>query len=284
MNIILVKQSEVADGYFSFQKNDERFLHIKKVLRLGVGELFKAGIVNGAKGTARLTAFDDECLTARFLTLQDSADDETYAPLPPINLILGFPRPIQLRRILRDVAGLGIEALYLIGTELGEKSYRNAALADEGAIEKLLIDGLSQAGQTHIPQVHRSESLRGFFARHGGKMGQGDIKAVLDVPTKGGCDKQKSCHAPHGVSTACPACGLSQLPLSHLSWDGKTPLWLAIGSERGWSFNERVLFTEHAFFSYTMGKRILRTETAVTAALAVCLALSRLWEKGMVAT
>ncbi|WP_330997246.1 16S rRNA (uracil(1498)-N(3))-methyltransferase [Treponema vincentii] len=32
------------------------------------------------------------------------------------------------------------------------------------------------------------------------------------------------------------------------------------------------------FTAYTMGRRILRTETAVTSAVAVCLALSGAWD------
>ena len=156
MNIILLREEELSDGSFSFAKTDERFLHIKKVLKLGAGSVFKAGIIDGEKGTAEITSFSDELLTARF-TVADKADggaDDSV--LPPIRLILGFPRPIQLRRILRDVAGLGIEALYLTGTELGEKSYLQADIAAETEIERLLIDGCSQAGDTHIPKVYRA--------------------------------------------------------------------------------------------------------------------------------
>lgn len=122
MNIILLRQEELLDGNFSLLKLMNAFTY-QKVLKLGAGAVFKAGIIDGEKGMAEITSFSDELLTARF-TVADKADggaDDSV--LPPIRLILGFPRPIQLRRILRDVAGLGIEALYLTGTELGEKSY-----------------------------------------------------------------------------------------------------------------------------------------------------------------
>ena len=66
-------------------------------------------------------------------------------------------------------------------------------------------------------------------------------------------------------------------PLTALQWNGTNPLWLAAGSERGWSTSERHLFTERHFTAYSMGERILRTETAVTAAVSVCLALSGIW-------
>ena len=43
MNIILLRQEELSDGNFSFAKTDERFLHIKKVLKLGAGGGIQGG-------------------------------------------------------------------------------------------------------------------------------------------------------------------------------------------------------------------------------------------------
>ena len=289
MNIILLRQEELSDGNFSFAKTDERFLHIKKVLKLGVGAVFKAGIIDGEKGTAEITSFSDELLTARF-TVSEQADDRADgSTLPPIRLILGFPRPIQLRRILRDVAGLGIEALYLTGTELGEKSYLKADIAAETEIERLLIDGCSQAGDTHIPKVYRAYSVRHFFDRYEDDIRPDHLRVVLDVPfqidqgsIEQNCMKQghigqdriEHAHSEQGDTLCIPV----MYPLPQLQWDGKQTLWLAVGNERGWSLNERLLFAKKQFTAYTMGQRILRTETAVTSAVAVCLALSGAWE------
>ena len=55
-------------------------------------------------------------------------------------------------------------------------------------------------------------------------------------------------------------------------------LTIAIGSERGWTQNEREAFFSEGFISYSMGKRILRTETALTSALSVLLANNGFWE------
>ena len=269
MNIILLRQEELSDGNFSFAKTDERFLHIKKVLKLGAGAVFKAGIIDGEKGTAEITSFSDELLTARF-TVSDKADGgDDVSVLPPIRLILGFPRPIQLRRILRDIAGLGIEALYLTGTELGEKSYLKADIAAETEIERLLIDGCSQAGDTHIPKVYRAYSVRHFFDRYEDDIRPDHLRAVLDVPFQ-----IEQAHSEQSDTLCIPA----MYPLPQLQWDRKQTLWLAVGNERGWSLNERLLFAKKQFTAYTMGQRILRTETAVTSAVAVCLALSGAWE------
>ena len=295
MNIILLRQEELSDGNFSFAKTDERFLHIKKVLKFGVGAVFKAGIIDGEKGTAEITSFSDELLTARFTVSEKADGGADDSVLPPIRLILGFPRPIQLRRILRDVAGLGIEALYLTGTELGEKSYLQADIAAETEIERLLIDGCSQAGDTHIPKVYRAYSVRHFFDQYEDDIRLDHLRAVLDVPfqieqgsqgSQGSIEQNRMkqgyigqnrighAHSEQGDTLCIPV----MYPLPQLQWDGKQTLWLAVGNERGWSLNERLLFAKKQFTAYTMGRRILRTETAVTSAVAVCLANSGAWD------
>lgn len=289
MNIILLREEELSAGNFSFAKTDERFLHIKKVLKLGAGAVFKAGIINGEKGTAEITSFSDELLTARLTVSEEAEGGDDVSALPPIRLILGFPRPIQLRRILRDVAGLGIEALYLTGTELGEKSYLQADIAAETEIERLLIDGCSQAGDTHIPKVYRAYSVRHFFDRYEDDIRPDHLRAVLDVPfqiEQGSIEQNRMkqgyigqnrighAHSEQGDTLCVPA----MYPLPQLQWDGRQTLWLAVGNERGWSLNERLLFAKKQFTAYTMGRKILRTETAVTSAVAVCLALSGAWD------
>lgn len=292
MNIILLRQEELSGGNFSFAKTDERFLHIKKVLKLGAGAVFKAGIIDGEKGTAEITSFSDELLTARFTVSEKTDGGADDSVLPPIKLILGFPRPIQLRRILRDVAGLGIEALYLTGTELGEKSYLKADIAAETEIERLLIDGCSQAGDTHIPKVYRAYSVRHFFDRYEDDIRPDHLRAALDVPfqieqgSQGSIEQNRMkqgyigqnrighAHSEQGDTRCIPV----MHPLPQLQWDRKQTLWLAVGNERGWSLNERLLFAKKQFTAYTMGRRILRTETAVTSAVAVCLANSGAWD------
>ncbi len=61
------------------------------------------------------------------------------------------------------------------------------------------------------------------------------------------------------------------IPLSALKLEEKQPVVLAIGGERGFSDRERTLFGEQGFQFASLGKRILRTETACSAGVAVLL-------------
>ena len=259
MNIILFSQKDFYDeqissalkngseNRFVFFKNDERYIHIKKILKLSEGEIFKAGLINGKIGSAHIHNFSEEKIVFSFTETAEPL------PLPPVKLILGFPRPIQLKRILRDAASLGVSELSLAVTELGEKSYLNSTLSAAGEIEKYLLDGISQAGQTLLPRVFFYNSLKAVLQnlRYPAAPLQTE-KIILDIEE-------------------------TAEPLSKFKIDKNGTVIAAIGNERGWTETERRLFQDAGFKTYSMGKRILRTETAVCAALSVICSNSGFW-------
>lgn len=220
--------------------SDERYQHITRVLKKSVGDTFCSGIKNGPEGIAHITRLDDSGLSFDF------EERGPMRPLHPIRMIVGFPRPIQLRRLLRDLSSLGASEIMLAGTDLGEKSYRDSRLANPEVARKNIIDGCMQAGATAIPELFMYASVDQVLAR----VHELPVKIVLDV-------------SPQAV------------PLASIDFSGvsdQCPLVLAIGSERGWTERERGLFNDAGFTVCSLGNRILRTETAATAALAVALA------------
>lgn len=250
MNIVLF------DGEPFFPRHDDRYQHIRKVLRKGEGDSFFAGIVDGPEGTATITKIDDTGLSFDF------REERPMRPLYPVTIIIGFPRPIQLKRIFRDVASLGVSAVYLTGTELGEKSYRESTLVDRGAARDALVDGCMQAGGSAVPALEMFDSVE-------------DVIAAVAAPPEGS--------ALHGSSPLCvlldtvnPDCPLVNAPLDGIG--RRRPLVLTIGSERGWTARERILFRDAGFMVCSLGSRILRTETAATAALSIALARSGFME------
>ena len=152
MNICLFENAEISVP-LSF--DDKRGEHILRVLHKKQGDGFTAGIIDGASGVATITRIDE---TTRQIFFDFTATGDGK-PLNPLKMIVGFPRPIQLRRLLRDVAALGVCELYLTGTELGEKSYMQSDLAQPDAARELLREGTVQAGSTHVPQVFVHKTL-----------------------------------------------------------------------------------------------------------------------------
>ena len=247
MNICLFTEDEIARP---LKARDSRAVHIKKILGKKTGEAFAAGIIEGAAGTATITRIgaqgeDDE--GDIYFTFEAQSNGK---PLFPLNMIIGFPRPIQLKRLLRDMAALGVQSVHLAGTELGEKSYLKSNLSQPEEIYKMLLDGTVQAGGTHVPRVFVYPTLAACLESPG--------IAGTDAPTlRLALDNIR----PQNNLTAF----LAENPPARKS------VTAAIGSERGWSDNERGLLENHGFMRLGMGNRIMRTETAATVSASIIL-------------
>lgn len=254
MNIILFTEedaSEENDIYF-FSKNDDRYRHCKKILRLKVADIFKAGLINGDAGIAEILSFTDEQLRFRFTPAQKKPERmHTY----PVEVLLGFPRPIQLKRCLKDMATLGVKRIHLVPTELGEASYLKSDLVQSSEMQKFLIEGATQAGSTFVPQTKLYKNLENFFTEN--SFSANDLKLVFDI-----------------TENAHELCSF----LEDKRNERINNIFLSIGNERGWTDRERKLFRENAFSFCSLGKRILKTETAVTASLAVSLSVLGFWK------
>lgn len=249
VNIVLFEEDELASP---LPLCDHRVKHIQKILRKGVGDSFDAGIVNGAAGTAEILSVSPQGMEFRFVATGEGK------PLHPVSMIIGFPRPIQLKRLLRDIASLGVNQVHLCGTELGEKSYLKATLSQPEELTAMLKDGSIQAKSTHVPQVFVHQ----------------DVAACLDFVA--GNDGIRVAGNPRihvALDNIEPTASLQGFLSSSFSADEmKTSgVVAAIGSERGWTGNERQLFREKGFTLCGMGERVLRTETAATTAVAIIL-------------
>ncbi len=239
MNIILFSDNDKYFSDFCFIKNDERYLHIKNILHLKEGDVFKCGLINGKIGKGIIKEIDEARLLFSFI------EEEIPETLYPINLIIGIPRPIQLKRLLKDVATIGVSSIHLVGTILGEKSYLDSTLIEENKIEKYLLEGASQAGSTILPTCTIYSSVYQFFEKM--KIDKEVTKIIFDINYK---------NAPSVSARDIKKC---------------KSIWLSFGSERGWSEKERNIFYREGFRSITLGKRILRTETACIVGLSYVL-------------
>lgn len=242
MNICLFSAEEINSP---LSIKDPRGEHIVKILHKNEGDTFTAGIIDGPSGTATITRIDRESKTLDFEFMAEGEGK----PLFPLTMIIGFPRPIQLKRLLRDMAGLGVQEIHLTGTQLTEKSYLKSDLATPQNCHQMLLDGTVQAGGTHVPKIFMHTSVR----------------ECLDTLSPQ-ISSTKNLYALDNIDAHCSL-------NSHLL-SNETPqmAFAAIGSERGWTGEERKLFEERGFLRLRMGERIFRTETASTVAASLILA------------
>lgn len=292
MNICLFTQEEISKP---LNADDPRAQHIIKVLHKGVGDSFYAGVIGGQAGTATITKIGSQAQDAADAKLsQDknvgvetaSTPKKGYGaihftftpqsdgkPLFPLHMIIGFPRPIQLKRLLRDMAALGVSSVRLCGTELGEKSYLKASLSDPAEVYKMLLDGTVQAASAHVPKPCVYPTLTVCLDA---------LDADAAQSSQENCSQGQNAALPQ--SDASPK---SAAPLL-LALDNVTPaqslgaflranppagrpVFAAIGSERGWSPAERALLEERGFVRLGMGNRVMRTETAATVSASLIL-------------
>lgn len=240
MNIILLEEHELGRP---LPRRDERTIHLLKVLHKKAGDEFEAGILGGLRGTGRIEKINFD--GSIFITVTAA---EQPPPRMKLRMAVAFARPIQLRRIFRDLSNMGLEAIDLVGTDLGEKSYRDTKLLNDGGARAALIEGAVQSRDTMLPALTVYDTLE---------------KWLKERPW----EKTDSKRIPHLFAMDNVREEGSFFNFSVTS----RPAVIAIGPERGWSDRERGMFEQAGFLRMSMGSRPLRTETACVAAAALAM-------------
>lgn len=236
LNLILFEPAEID---VPLPRDDRRAVHIVEVLRRQPGDRFEAGVINGPRGHATLRDLTPQHLILGFNWTSEAPQPELFT------LIIGLPRPQTARDVLRDATTLGAAALHFVRTEKAPASYAQSTLWSSGEWRRHVINGAEQAACTLLPAVTHGHSL---------------AAAIADLP-------------PVGARFALDNYESSQR-LSEGAGIDRIPTTLAVGAERGWSAAERDLLRAHQFTLVHLGARVLRTETAVVAALAILRARS----------
>ena len=237
MNLILFE-----DGEFDrpLSPDDPRAVHILRVLRRKEGDTFDGGMVNGPKGRILLEALTKDGLQLSFRPTTPLPDPE------PIILMVGLPRPQTARKILQEATTLGVGTIHFHLTARGDPGYARSTLWSSGEARRHLVAGTEQAFSTRLPEITHGRPLPSVLAD------------LPDGPDRIALDNYEATRR------------LIDIPL-----EGKTAV-LAVGSERGWTGAERDLLRQSGFHLADLGPRVLRSETAVVAGLAILRARLRL--------
>ena len=235
MNRILFEPAEIAGDLATF--GGARAEHVRTVLHGEVGQILKTGELDGAIGTGEIVEMG-ESIRVRVR--------HTDVPLPPwVDLVLAPPRPRVLKRLLPQLATLGVGRIVLVGAKKVEKDFWGATLLKEEIYRPLLVDGLMQGCvSSRVPTLETRRNFRKF------------VTDELDArfPTA-----NRLVAHPYGADGGGAA---------NDAQSGAGRLLLAIGPEGGWPAEEVALLEAHGFARHSLGPRILRTDTATVALLA----------------
>ena len=241
MNRILFEKDEIVDGIATF--GGERAEHVMNVLHGEVGQILKTGEIGGFIGTGVITGITcpPSSVSSPEITVACSHDKRSLRPW--VDLILAPPRPRVMKRLLPQLSTMGVGRILLVGAKKVEKDFWGATLLKPENYRPLLIDGLMQAGTSILPTLETRRNFRKF------------VKEELDTLWPEA--KRIVAHPYDGNRT-----------IEQPERSNNRAILLAVGPEGGWTDEEVTLLEEHGFARYSLGSRILRTDTATIALLA----------------
>lgn len=210
--------------------------HVRSVLRAEAGDCLRAGIINGPGAQARILALHES-----HCELELHTDPAPPLPPPPAtDLLLAMPRPKFLKRILPQLATLGVRRLFLTSATRVERFYFDTHLLRPEHYLPLVLEGLEQATDTRLPEIRIVRPLRRFL-----------------------CEELAPQYAPGHRLLAHPGLRSAAAAIPPPG----APLLIAIGPEGGWTDEEVDRFDALAFTRFSLGPRILRTDMACVALL-----------------
>ncbi len=254
MNLLLLETAELiplGSGLFAATLADRRAEHAAAVLKAAPGDQLRVGVIAesdgsegepswpaGARGAGRVLASSPSRLELE-ITLEP-LPPEPRPPTPAIALALALPRPQGLHRILQAAAVMDVGRIDLFRSFRVEKSYFSSPSLKSEEIRRQLLLGAEQGQRTRLPPVAIHPRFGLFLAR----------PELLELGAVG-----LLAH-PGGA------------PLETVAAPATAPRVLAIGPEGGFLPREVEAFVARGFTPVDLGPWVLRTETAVVAALA----------------
>ena len=215
--------------------------HIKNVLRMKIGDEFLIS-ENNVSNLCRIESFEGECVLAEIV---EESFQDTNLPIK-IYLFQGLPKSDKLELIIQKAVELGVEEIIpvemnrcivkLDDKKKKSKTERWQAIAESAA---------KQSKRTSIPVVHNVMSYKQALA----KASELD---VFMVPYECKDEMKSTVNALSKIKS-----GVS--------------VGILIGPEGGFELNEIDSAVEAGGLTVSLGKRILRTETAAITAVGMCM-------------
>ncbi len=220
--------------YVELEGDKARYLG--KVLRLHTGDAIT--VFNGSDGEfeAILAGLRKNSVS---LSIGRPVDNDSESPLN-VHLVQGVSRGERMDFVVQKATELGVKRITPVLTEYGVvKLSADRAKKRQEHWQKVAISACEQSGRVRPPLVESPTALKAWF-------GGGPSSADTDLILKPGAAMQLAAVAPP-----------------------QTKVCLLIGPEGGFSQTEYEDAAVVGFTPVSLGPRILRTETAAAAALAV---------------
>jgi len=236
MNRVLFEKNEInADG--TVRLAGARAKHVLEVLHGKEGQKIHVGMINGSAGDGTIVE------VGKSHVLLSCSLGGQIPEAPRVDLLLALPRPKVMKRLWAQLAAIGLRRILITNAAKVERNYFDTQWLEKEYYEPLLVEGLMQSADTLMPEVRICRRFKVFV--------EDELESFFPA-------KYRFVFHPEGAS-ALPA-------LQRVK--GERVL-IAVGPEGGWTDFELDLLESHGFSSVSMGQRILRSDTACIAALAL---------------
>lgn len=218
-----------------------RFHHLARVLRARVGEVLELFDGKGTVFPAKLEAIEADSAQLSV------GPGQPQSAARPVTIVQGLPKADKLEWVLQKGTELGAAAFVPVFSErcVVKPSGREEAKVERW--QRIVEEAARQCGRADVPTVSAPTQL---LAAATARVGTGRV-LVLDEEEEA---------LPLSVAVADVL-------------DGPMPLALIVGPEGGLSRAEVTALRALGAVPVTLGHRVLRTETAALAALAVLMHL-----------
>lgn len=234
-----VSKDAVSDGKIEIRNGDA--FHIARSLRMAVGDEITVSDGEGTEYLARLSRIRDESCECEIIETREGASELPVS----VTLYMAYPKGDKLETVVQKAVELGavrivpFESQRCIKRPKAEKQDKQTA-----RLERIAEEAAKQCGRSRLPSIGAPISFDGMLGElKGYSLSLFCYEEEEDISIKGELSALKN-----GSSIA-----------------------VIVGSEGGFSEKEAELAKKAGAKSVSLGKRILRCETAPLFALsAIC--------------
>lgn len=220
--------------------NEEQSRHISKSLRMKVGDMLTLSCGNGKDYGCIIDTIDSKSVTLSVCYEQAN----NCEPTVKVKLYQGVPKGDKLEDIIQKCTELGITEIQPVLTHRSvSRPDSKSAKKKQARYQKIALEAAQQSGRGIIPTIGEMTDLKTAVSK--------DNSQLKILFYEGGGS-----------------------PLKEIINKNTQTVSIYIGPEGGFEESEVALIKENGVTVATLGKRILRTQTAPVAALTAIMLLT----------
>ena len=226
--------------------------HIRNVLRMTVGDPLLLCDSRGLVYHCVIGEISAECISAEIRSVSVSETERQI----PVYLFQGVPKGDKMELIIQKGVELGVNGIFPVITERTVVKFHSAADAEKKQVrwQRISLEAAKQCGRGAVPEVAMPATI-------------GDVLKEMTQPLFQNALKLIPYENEHNIT-------LKDILQKHRAGftvknaGALDAICIMIGPEGGFSMSEVNAAEKAGFLPVSLGKRILRTETAGFAAIA----------------